>query len=117
MQVAIKNEVLVAISNRNYAGPGNMLATWMDNVKRAGVSNALVVALDKETKAHVTQAGLPAIQFNVQVILCLQILRCCLLACSAWSHGLLQMHFPARSHKHHHVSVLIPSPNRLPSCS
>ena len=35
-QVAIKNEVLVAVSNRNYAWPGGMLQTWVENVRRAG---------------------------------------------------------------------------------
>ena len=36
-QVAIDNEVLMAVSNINYAWPGGMLNTWLDNANRAGV--------------------------------------------------------------------------------
>lgn len=35
-QVAINNEVLVAVSNKNYAWPGGMLSVWAENAKRAG---------------------------------------------------------------------------------
>jgi len=40
-QVAINNEVLVAVSNKNYAWPGGMLSVWAENAKRAGGCSAL----------------------------------------------------------------------------
>ena len=58
-QVAVRDEVLVAVSNRNLlretgaGGPGSydgMLRLWVDSVKRAGVRNAVIVALDEETR-------------------------------------------------------------------
>lgn len=57
----------MAISNRNYAGPGNMLDIWIDNVKAAGVKNAMVVALDSFTKDHVLSKGFPVIEMHEQV--------------------------------------------------
>lgn len=60
----MNNEVMVAISNRNYAGPGNMLDIWMDNVKAAGVKNAMVVALDSFTKEHVQSKNFPVIEMH-----------------------------------------------------
>lgn len=69
VQTAVNNEVMVAISNRNYAGPGNMLDIWMDNVVRAGVTNALVVALDSSTKEHVATKKFPVIEMHEQVCL------------------------------------------------
>ena len=36
LQVAINNEVMVAVSNKNYAWPGGMLQLWAENVKRSG---------------------------------------------------------------------------------
>ena len=59
-QVAKNNEVMLAISNKNYAMPGGMLDTWMESVKRANVTNAMVVALDLETKKHAESMGIPA---------------------------------------------------------
>jgi hypothetical protein len=55
--VAINDEVLVAVSNINYARKGGMLDLWMDGVKRSGVKNAMVVALDQETKRNVEERG------------------------------------------------------------
>ena len=75
-QVAIRNEVLVAISNRNYAGPGNMLATWMECVQRVGVTNAMVVALDADTKRHAESVGLHSVEFHEKVKPCLCHCRC-----------------------------------------
>ncbi len=66
-QVAIDNEVMVAISNSNYAMPGGMLDTWMDGVKRANVTNAMVIALDRETKDHAESMGVPAHLMTLQV--------------------------------------------------
>ena len=67
MQVAINNEVMIAISDRNYATPNGMLATWMENVKLAGVKNAMVVALDAQTKARVEAQGLAAHEMHLTV--------------------------------------------------
>lgn len=66
-KVAVGNEVLVAVSNSNYAQPGGMLEVWMQNVKRAGVKNAMVLALDDATKANVEQYGLPAYRMDVAI--------------------------------------------------
>ena len=60
-------EVMVAISNANYAQPGGMLDTWAESVLRAGVKNAMVVALDEATKAHAESKGLPAFQMTLEV--------------------------------------------------
>jgi hypothetical protein len=68
VQTAIKNEVMVAISNRNYAGPGNMLDIWMDNVQRAGVKNAMVIALDPDTRQHVQSKAFPVIEMHEKVL-------------------------------------------------
>ena len=82
MQVAIKDELVVAISNKNYAGQGNMLATWMEHVKRAGVTNAMVVALDEPTREHAAGEGLATMVFTMEV------------RCTGW--GLLPEHLPQR---------------------
>lgn len=65
-QVAVNNEVMVAISNENYARPGGMLDLWMDGVRRSNVSNALVIALDDATKQHVESQGFIAYQMSLQ---------------------------------------------------
>jgi hypothetical protein len=65
--VAINDEVLVAVSNINYAKKGGMLDLWMDGVKRSGVKNAMVVALDKETKRNVEERGFKAFLFDMQI--------------------------------------------------
>lgn len=66
-KVAINNEVLVAVSNINYAQKGGMLDVWMDGVKRAKVKNAMVVALDDETKKNVEERGLPAFRMTLEI--------------------------------------------------
>ena len=66
-QVAIDDEVMLAISNSNYAMPGGMLDTWMDGVKRANVTNAMVIALDRDTKDHAESMGVPAHLMTLQV--------------------------------------------------
>ena len=68
-QVAKNNEVMLAISNKNYAMPGGMLDTWMESVKRANVTNAMVVALDLETKKHAESMGIPAHFMTLQASL------------------------------------------------
>ena len=65
--VAINNEVLVAVSNINYARKGGMLDLWMDGVKRSGVKNAMVVALDEETKINVERRGVKAFLFDMEI--------------------------------------------------
>lgn len=66
VQVAKDNEVLVAISNRNYARPGEMLDSWMRTVKGAGVTNALIVALDEDTKSHAESQGFTSIIMDLK---------------------------------------------------
>lgn len=44
-----------------------MLDMWIRNVKRAGVSNAMVVALDEETRKFVEDAGFASIVMTLQV--------------------------------------------------
>ena len=65
--MAINNEVLVAICNQNYAGHGNMLETWLTNVQRAGVKNAMVVALDAFTRDYVEAQGMVAYEMHLEV--------------------------------------------------
>lgn len=60
--------MLVAISNRNYAQPGSMLDSWMRTVKGAGVTNAIVVALDEDTKKHAEDNGFTSVIMNVKVM-------------------------------------------------
>lgn len=69
-QVAKDNEVMVAISNANYAQPGGMLDLWMAGVRRANVTNALVVALDDATQQHAESLGFTAYQMSLQVRHC-----------------------------------------------
>lgn len=66
-KVAIDNEVLVAVSNINYAQKGGMLDLWMDGVQRSGVRNAMVVALDEETKQNVEARGMNAFLFRMEI--------------------------------------------------
>ena len=58
---------MLAISNSNYATPGGMLDTWLDGVKRANVTNAMVIALDLETKHHAETMGVTAHLMTLQV--------------------------------------------------
>lgn len=67
LQVAVDNEVMVAICNLDYAMPGGMLATWVESIKRAGVKNAMVVALDDYTKQYAEEQGVPAHEMHLQV--------------------------------------------------
>ena len=47
--------------------PGGMLTTWMENVKRAGVKNAMVVALDAQTKTNAEAQGIVAHEMHLEV--------------------------------------------------
>lgn len=49
MKIAPQREVLVAVSNKNTLWD-MMLATFTDGIKRAGVTNHLILALDEDTK-------------------------------------------------------------------
>mmetsp|Transcript_33962 Transcript_33962/g.47046 ORF Transcript_33962/g.47046 Transcript_33962/m.47046 type:complete len:726 (-) Transcript_33962:56-2233(-) len=55
-KVHIRREVLVAVSNKNIF---HMLGMYMDGVKSANISNALVVALDEETGRFCRERGFP----------------------------------------------------------
>lgn len=66
-KVAVNNEVLVSVSNKNYAWPGGMLQLWAENVKRTGVKNAMVIALDDDTKSNAESFGLPAFRMDVKI--------------------------------------------------
>lgn len=55
------------MSNINYAMPGGMLDTWMENVQRAGVKNAMVIALDAQTKANAEAKGMTAHEMHIEV--------------------------------------------------
>ena len=66
-QVALRDEVIVAISNKNYAGPGGMLDTWIEHVKRCKVGNTMVVALDEATRAHVAGQNVATMVFQLEV--------------------------------------------------
>ncbi len=57
----------MAVSNKNLAWPGGMLETWVTNVRRAGVPNAMIIALDDETKAAADKLGFPAFRMDVPV--------------------------------------------------
>lgn len=67
MQIGVKNEVMVAISNRNYAGKGSMLDIWIRNVKRSNVTNAMVVALDEETQKFAEAEQIPSLVMSLKV--------------------------------------------------
>ena len=60
-------EVMVAVSDINYARPGGMLDLWMSSVQRAGVKNAMVIALDDETKKNVEEKGITAFKMKVKI--------------------------------------------------
>jgi hypothetical protein len=62
-----EHEVLVAVSDANYARPGGMLEVWMAAVKRVGVTNALVVALDDAAAENVRAAGFEAFRIDAAI--------------------------------------------------
>lgn len=66
-KVAINDEVFAALSNINLAAPGGMLDTWMEGVKRSGVKNAMVIALDSETRQNAEARGIPSHQMHVKI--------------------------------------------------
>ena len=66
-KIAINKEVLVAVSNRNYAWPGGLLELWMKSVQLSGVKNAMVVALDDDTKTNVEAFGFPAYRLDMEI--------------------------------------------------
>ena len=65
--IAINNEVLVAISNENYAVPGGMLDLWVKGVKLAGIENAMVIALDNATKSNMDRIKMPSFRMDVAI--------------------------------------------------
>jgi len=66
-KISINNEVIVAVSNKNYAQPGGMLDLWIDGVSRVGIKNALVIALDDETKRNVESRGINVFRMDVKI--------------------------------------------------
>lgn len=66
-KISTGDEILIAVSNINYAQKGGMLDLWIDGVKRAGVENALVVALDDETKRNVEERGIHAFRMDMEI--------------------------------------------------
>lgn len=59
-RVAVNDEVLVAVSNSALVTPDGkygMLATWVECVKRVGVTNYLVIAMDDATAAAMDAVG------------------------------------------------------------
>ena len=79
--MAKDNEVMVAISNANYAQPGGMLDLWMAGVKRSNVTNALVIALDDATQQHAESLGFTAYQMKLQVFL---LAPAAVIICTPW---------------------------------
>ena len=58
--------MFAALSNINYAMRGGMLDTWMEGVQRSGLKNAMVVALDDQTKDNAEAKGLPAHKMHIE---------------------------------------------------
>lgn len=65
-KVAPTREVLVAVANKNTMWDG-MLQTFLSGVKRAGVNNHLIIALDQETTTWAEKNGYNAFLHDVQV--------------------------------------------------
>ena len=62
--VAINKELVVAVSNNNIRA---MLQTWFENVKRAGITNYIVVALDDEIAAFCTENDVPVYRRDASI--------------------------------------------------
>ncbi|BBN05337.1 arabinosyltransferase [Marchantia polymorpha subsp. ruderalis] len=54
--VAINRELIVGVSNKNVL---QMLKVWFDSIKRSGVTNFLVIALDDATAEFCKENGVP----------------------------------------------------------
>mmetsp|Transcript_39767 Transcript_39767/g.88392 ORF Transcript_39767/g.88392 Transcript_39767/m.88392 type:complete len:376 (-) Transcript_39767:607-1734(-) len=65
-QVAPSKEVFLAVANKNTMWDG-MLKTFTDGIKRAGVKNHLILALDEETKKWCEDNGINAYLMSLQV--------------------------------------------------
>ncbi|XP_020600284.1 arabinosyltransferase RRA3-like [Phalaenopsis equestris] len=55
-KIAIKKEIIVALANSNVR---EMLEVWFQNIKRVGISNYIVVALDDETEHFCKSKDVP----------------------------------------------------------
>ncbi|KAK8950944.1 hypothetical protein KSP39_PZI003809 [Platanthera zijinensis] len=55
-KIAVRKELIVALANSNVR---EMLKFWVDNIKRVGVPNYLVVALDEETERFCKSNDVP----------------------------------------------------------
>ncbi|XP_078441721.1 arabinosyltransferase RRA2-like [Wolffia australiana] len=60
-KIAIRRELIVALANANVR---EMLTVWFENIKKVGIKNYLVVALDDETEAFCTSNGVPVYRRN-----------------------------------------------------
>lgn len=71
-RVAINGEVMAAVSNKALVtedGKYGMLETFVTNVKRAGVTNFLVIALDDHTAKAMESAGVAAWRAHPETML------------------------------------------------
>jgi len=66
-KVAINGEVLVAVSNMALAGDGGMLQTFVEGLKAAGITNAMIVAIDSQTEAQVNKWGMEVHRMSIQL--------------------------------------------------
>ncbi|PIA52543.1 hypothetical protein AQUCO_01000429v1 [Aquilegia coerulea] len=55
-KVAVRNELIIALANANVK---EMLEVWFSNIKKAGITNYLVVALDEDIESFCTSKGVP----------------------------------------------------------
>jgi len=66
-KIALNGEVLAAVSNMALAGDGGMLQTFVESVRAAGIQNAMVIAIDPQTKRQVEKWGMPAHHMTIQL--------------------------------------------------
>lgn len=60
-KVAVRKELIVAVANSNVK---EMLEVWFDNIKRVGIPNYLVVALDDDTESFCKSKDVPVYRRN-----------------------------------------------------
>lgn len=66
VQVAIDQEVLVTVCSKAMGPPRGLLSLWGQAVQQAGVSNAIVAALDPDCLQIAEHLRMPAFQPNLQ---------------------------------------------------
>lgn len=60
-KVAVQNELIVALANSNVK---EMLEVWFDNIKRVGIPNYLVIALDEDIEKFCMSKEVPVYRRN-----------------------------------------------------